>query len=93
MLIRDLAQRAFSIQALLPLKEPLPIHEWNPTPHFWFMLDSWFFNVDNPNWGNNAEASSSAGPRRPRPQLLNYPTGMMMAAPSVQNFLRNDDAM
>jgi hypothetical protein len=93
MLIRDLAQRAFSIQALLPLKEPLPIHEWNPTPHFWFMLDSWFFNVDNPNWGNNAEASSSAGPRRPRPQLLNYPTGMMMEAPSVQNFLRNDDAM
>jgi hypothetical protein len=45
-------------------------HEWNTFPQSWFVPGNWFFNVNNPNWGNNAEASSSTGIRRPRMQLL-----------------------
>jgi hypothetical protein len=32
MLIKDLAQRASSLQAMLPLKAPLQAHEWNSFP-------------------------------------------------------------
>jgi hypothetical protein len=32
MLIRELAQRASSLQAMLPLKTPLKAHEWNSFP-------------------------------------------------------------
>jgi hypothetical protein len=70
MLIRELAQRASSLQAMLPLKAPLKSHEWNSFPQSWFVPGNWFFNVNNPNWGNNAEASSSTGIRVPRLQLL-----------------------
>jgi hypothetical protein len=70
MLIRELAQRASSLQAMLPLKAPLKAHEWNSFPQSWFVPGNWFFNVNNPNWGNNAEASSSTGIRVPRLQLL-----------------------
>jgi anti-sigma28 factor (negative regulator of flagellin synthesis) len=70
MLIKELAQRASSLQAMLPLKAPLQAHEWNTFPQSWFVPGNWFFNVNNPNWGNNAEASSSTGIRLPRLQLL-----------------------
>jgi hypothetical protein len=70
MLIRELAHRASSLQAMLPLKAPLQAHEWNSFPQLWFVPGNWFFNVNNPNWGNNAEASSSTGIRVPRLQLL-----------------------
>jgi hypothetical protein len=70
MLIRELAQRASSLQAMLFLKAPLQAHEWNSFPQSWFVPGNWFFNVNNPNWGNNAEASSSTGIRVPRLQLL-----------------------
>jgi hypothetical protein len=63
MLIKELAQRASSLQAMLPLKAPLQAHEWNSFPQSWFVPGNWFFNVNNPNWGNNAEASSSTGIR------------------------------
>jgi hypothetical protein len=70
MLIRELAQRASSIQAMLPLKTPLKSHEWNSFPQSWFVLGNWFFNVNNPKWGNNVEAPSSIGVRVPRLLLL-----------------------
>jgi hypothetical protein len=70
MLIKELAQRASSLQAMLPLKAPLQAHEWNTFPQSWFVPGNWFFNVNNPNWGNNVEASSSMGIRLPRLQLL-----------------------
>jgi hypothetical protein len=37
MLIRELAQRASSLQAMLPLKAPLKAHEWNSFPQSWFV--------------------------------------------------------
>jgi hypothetical protein len=55
---------------MLPLKAPLKAHEWNSFPQSWFVPGNGFFNVNNPNWGNNAEASSSTGIRVPRLQLL-----------------------
>jgi hypothetical protein len=70
MFIKELAQRASSLQAMLPLKAPLQAHEWNTFPQSWCVPGNWFFNVNNPNWGNNAEASSSTGIRLPRLQLL-----------------------
>jgi anti-sigma28 factor (negative regulator of flagellin synthesis) len=70
MLIKELAQRASSLQVMLPMKAPMQAHEWNTFPQSWFVPGNWFFNVNNPNWGNNAEASSSTGIRRPRLQLL-----------------------
>jgi anti-sigma28 factor (negative regulator of flagellin synthesis) len=70
MLIKELAQRASSLLDMLPLKAPLQAHEWNTFPQSWFVPGNWFFNVNNPNWGNNAEASSSTGIRLPRLQLL-----------------------
>jgi hypothetical protein len=70
MLIKELAQRASSLQAMLPLKAPLQAHELNTFPQSWFVPGNWFFNVSNPNWGNNAEASSSTGIRLPRLQLI-----------------------
>jgi hypothetical protein len=88
MLIRELAQRASSLQAMLPLKAPLQAHEWNSFPQSWFVPGNWFFNVNNPNWGNNAEASSSTRIRVPRLQLLSQihhdeqlaPTGQALQA-------------
>jgi hypothetical protein len=70
MLIKELAQRASSLQAMLPMKAPMQAQEWNTFPQSWFVPGNRFFNVNNPNWGNNAEASSSTGIRRPRLQLL-----------------------
>jgi hypothetical protein len=51
------------------MKEPLPVQSWNFVPASSF-IDTWFLRVDNPNWGNNAEASTSSGARRPRLQLI-----------------------
>jgi hypothetical protein len=70
MLIRELTERASFLQAMLPMKTPLEAHEWNSFPQSWFVPGNWFFNVNNPKWGNNAEASSSTGVRVPRLQLL-----------------------
>jgi hypothetical protein len=64
MLVQDLTSYSQFLLASIPMKEPLPVQSWN------FVLatsfaNTWFFCVDNPAWGNNAEASSSSGARRP----------------------------
>jgi hypothetical protein len=69
MILQDLAQYAQSLQASLPMKEPLPSNSWNFVPAS-FAKDTWFLNVDNPKWGNNAEASSSTGVRKPRLEFI-----------------------
>jgi hypothetical protein len=69
MLVQDLASYAQSLLASLPMKEPLPAQSWNFVPVASF-AETWFFCVDNPAWGNNAEASSSSGARRPRLELI-----------------------
>jgi hypothetical protein len=69
MLVQDLAAYAQSLLALMPMKEPLPAQSWNFVPATSF-ANTWFFCVDNPAWGNNAEASSSSGARRPRLELI-----------------------
>jgi hypothetical protein len=72
MLVQDLAAHAQSLMASLPMKEPLPAQSWNFVPASSF-ADTWFFCVDNPAWGNNAEASSSRGARMPRLTLISSP--------------------
>jgi hypothetical protein len=72
MLVQDLAAHAQSLMASLPMKEPLPAQSWNFVPASSF-ADTWFFYVDNPAWGNNAEASSSRGTRMPRLTLISSP--------------------
>jgi hypothetical protein len=69
MLVQDLAAYAQSLLASMPMKEPLPAQSWNFVPATSF-ADTWFFCVDNPAWGKNAEASSSSGARRPRLELI-----------------------
>jgi hypothetical protein len=69
MIIQDLAQYAQSLEASLPMKEPLPNNSWNFVPAS-SAIDTWFLNVDNPSWGNNVEASSSTGVRKPRLQFI-----------------------
>jgi hypothetical protein len=69
MILQDLAQYAQSLQASLPMKEPLPSNSWNFVPAS-SSKDTWFLNVDNPKWGNNAEASSSTGVRKPRLEFI-----------------------
>jgi hypothetical protein len=56
MLVQDLAAYAQFLLASMPMKEPLPIQSWNLVPATSF-ANTWFFCVDNPAWGNNAEAS------------------------------------
>jgi hypothetical protein len=56
MLVQDLAAYAQFLLASMPMKEPLPIQSWNFVPATSF-ANTWFFCVDNPAWGNNAEAS------------------------------------
>jgi hypothetical protein len=72
MLVQDLAVHAQFLLASVPMKEPLPIQSWNFVPATSF-ANTWFFCVDNPSWGNNAEASSSNGARRPRLELISAP--------------------
>jgi hypothetical protein len=72
MLVQDLATHAQSLMATLPMKEPLLVQSWNFVPASSF-ADTWFFCVDNPAWGNNAEASSSRGIRMPRLTLISSP--------------------
>jgi hypothetical protein len=74
MIVNELAQRDRDTQALLPLKSPLLVQDWNVSPQSWFLPDNWFFTVDNPNWGNNVEASIFSGGRQPRLQLLSSPS-------------------
>jgi anti-sigma28 factor (negative regulator of flagellin synthesis) len=62
----------------------LQAHEWNTFLQSWFVPGNWFFNVNNPNWGNNAEASSSIGIRLPRLQLLGPAHPDERLAPSEQ---------
>jgi hypothetical protein len=59
MLVQDLAAYAQSLLALMPMKEALPVQSWNFVPATSY-ANTWFFCVDNPAWGNNAEASSSS---------------------------------
>lgn len=69
MLLQDLAQKAQEIQSLLPMKNPVLVSSWN----FWpdgLALDTWLLRTDNPHWGNNAEAATSSGYKRPRLELI-----------------------
>jgi hypothetical protein len=68
-LVQDLAQYAQTLQASLPMKEPLPTTSWNFVPAS-SDIDTWFLNMDNPSWGNNVEASSSSGARKPRLEFI-----------------------
>jgi hypothetical protein len=72
MLVQDLAAHVQLLMASLPMKEPLPAQSWNFVPAS-SIADTWFFCVDNPAWGNNAEASSSRGARMPRLTLISSP--------------------
>jgi hypothetical protein len=65
MLLQELARSVRTAHDSLPMKSPIPHSSWN---NITLMpeLDPWLLNMDNLNWGNNAEASSSAGPRLPR---------------------------
>lgn len=45
-------------------------------------MDTWLLTVDNPSWGNNAEASSSTGPRMPRLQLIRARSSLYSAEDS-----------
>jgi hypothetical protein len=47
----------------------LSSNSWNFVPAS-SAIDTWFLNVDNQNWGNNAEASSSTGVRKPRLEFI-----------------------
>jgi hypothetical protein len=54
----------------MTIKSPVPASSWNFIPNK-FAPDTWFFNVDNPGWwGNNVEASTSCGFKRPRKEFL-----------------------
>jgi hypothetical protein len=64
MLLQDLALRAQGLHHRLALKAQLPWHSWNTGP-ITVAPDAWFLIVDHPSWGNNAEASTSSGFRRP----------------------------
>jgi hypothetical protein len=79
MLLHGLVLKAQHILPLLPMMEPIPASLWNTAPNF-PIQDSWFFNIDNQAWGNNAEASSSRGPRGPRLQFIRN-----TSAPSSSN--------
>jgi len=61
MVLTELARKAQEAQLLLPMKNPVV----NPCPNS-PELDSWDLALDNPNWGNNAEASTSSRYKRPR---------------------------
>jgi hypothetical protein len=70
------------------MKEPLPAQSWN------FVLDSsfadtWFFCVDNPAWGNNAEASSSRGIRMPRLTLISSPHSVSSPNQNVREYINS----
>lgn len=69
MLLENMASLAKEALLLLPMKNPAPSINWNfvPSPN---ERDTWLLAVDNPAWGNNAEASTSTGYRRPRLQLI-----------------------
>jgi hypothetical protein len=69
MLLHELVLKAQQILPLLPMMEPILASLWNIAPNF-PIQDSWFFNIENQAWGNNAEASSSRGPRGPRLQFI-----------------------
>jgi hypothetical protein len=64
MLLQDLALRAHGLHHRLALKTQLPWHSWNSGP-IRVIPDAWFLIVDHPSWGNNAEASTSSGYKRP----------------------------
>jgi hypothetical protein len=87
MLVQDLTAYAQFLLASMPMKEPLPVQSWNFVPATSF-ANTWFFCVDNPAWGNNAEASSSSGVRRPRLELISAPH-----LDSVHNQLNLDTTM
>jgi hypothetical protein len=65
MLLVELLDHIKSIHCFLPLGRPLAHGTWR-----FLSSDAWLSTVDNPLWGNNAEASSSANPRRSRLQLI-----------------------
>jgi len=61
----------------------------NPVINFWPdspALDSWDLALDNPNWGNNAEASTSSRYKRLRLQLIQafFDTSPKIEAPRME---------
>lgn len=60
MLLGELAMMASEVYRMLPMKSLLLVLAWNilhPLPP----IDPWMLFVDNPNWKNNSEASTSSG--------------------------------
>lgn len=51
------------------MKSPMPVSSWNFWP-YGPALDTWSLRTDNPYWGNNAEATTSSGYKRPRLELI-----------------------
>jgi hypothetical protein len=88
MLLQEIARSVRTAHDSLPMKSPIPHSSWN---NITLMpeLDPWFLNMDNPNWGNNAEASSSVGPRLPRLLLLGKPA--VESQPDMQLIPYNQD--
>lgn len=69
MLLQDMAHRAQLIHLSLPRRNPTLVRNWSfapaaSDPH------TWLLTMDDPSWGNNLEATSSTGQRRPRLQLI-----------------------
>jgi hypothetical protein len=69
MLLEHMALMAKEALLFLPLKDPVPSTNWNFRPSSPEM-DTWMLATDNPSWGNNAEATTSFGYRRPRLELI-----------------------
>jgi hypothetical protein len=88
MLVQDLAAHAQSLIDTLPMKEPLPAQSWNFVPASSF-ADTWFFCVDNPTSGNNAEAYSSRGFRMPRLTLISSPHSVSSPNQNVREHINS----
>ena len=69
MLLNEMALLARDAQRFLSMKNPLPQSSWNLLPSS-PALDTWHLNLDNPNWENNVEATTSSGTKMPRLQLI-----------------------
>jgi hypothetical protein len=89
MLLQSLANVAQKVQELLPMKNPMPVTAWNFVPAA-NSLDTWVLNTDNPLWGNNAEATTSQGYKRPRLELIKE-NGKEVFLPPIQSEVFSSD--
>jgi hypothetical protein len=59
MLLQEMANMAQEIHALLPMKSPVTAQNWNSIQTL-SPSEQWILSMDDPSFGNNAEASSSS---------------------------------